>query len=236
MGTFRIEYDRTNLDSWNLLRFGQCWVSLRTVYVSDNDGEGWLYGFFLDPEDWIAWVVSSASCWPWMSWSWWQEFLGSCEAWWEIYGKCTMKIYEDIWRYMKIMKLVKVFRDLHRCDEQPALRIQMMVDGSQYPSSDVQIRCLGRRSGPKVCTVQMNTFLKKSIGDLQPKPWNPTISLEFWGVSRLHREIPQTLTHGPGRCCGIHGGGKSPAGTLEVFSSFQLDDYFPRLQVVAALE
>ncbi|CAL1153904.1 unnamed protein product [Cladocopium goreaui] len=22
-----------------------------TVYVSDNDGEGWLYGFFLDPED-----------------------------------------------------------------------------------------------------------------------------------------------------------------------------------------
>jgi len=23
----------------------------RTVYVSDNDGEGWLYGFFLDPEE-----------------------------------------------------------------------------------------------------------------------------------------------------------------------------------------
>ena len=26
-------------------------ILARTVYVSDNDGEGWLYGFFLDPED-----------------------------------------------------------------------------------------------------------------------------------------------------------------------------------------
>ena len=26
----------------------------RTVYVSDNDGEGWLYGFFLDPEE-LGW-------------------------------------------------------------------------------------------------------------------------------------------------------------------------------------
>ena len=52
VGYFQDPKTHRNLDF--AMEWPEIWsrcAATRTVYVSDNDGEGWLYGFFLDPED-----------------------------------------------------------------------------------------------------------------------------------------------------------------------------------------